>query len=53
MNQAKEMLTTSGDDIADIAAKCGFASPNYFIASFFREHHVLPEEYRRMAMMNI
>lgn len=51
LNRAKTMLTTSGDDIADIASKCGFASPNYFIASFFHEHHVLPEEYRRMALM--
>ena len=47
MNRAKDMLTASGDDIADIAAKCGFTSPNYFIASFFHEHHVLPEEYRQ------
>ena len=47
MNHAKEMLLTSGDDIADIAEKCGFVSPNYFIATFFHEHHLLPEEYRR------
>ena len=52
MDRAKDMLTTSGDDVADIAAKCGFASPNYFIASFFHENHMLPEEYRRMATMN-
>ena len=52
MNRAKEMLRNSGEDIADIAEKCGFSSPNYFIASFFRENHVLPEEYRRMAMSN-
>ena len=53
MDRAKEMLTNSGEDIAEIAAKCGFASPNYFIASFYHEHHVLPEEYRRMAMSNL
>lgn len=52
MNRAKEMLSTSGEDVADIATKCGFSSPNYFIASFFREHHVLPEEYRKMALEN-
>ena len=52
MNRAKEMLRYSGEDIADIAVKCGFSSPNYFIASFFHENHVLPEEYRRMALMN-
>lgn len=53
MNRAKEMLRTSGEDIADIAEKCGFSSPNYFIATFFRENHELPEEYRRNIMMNI
>lgn len=52
MSRAKEMLRSSGEDIADIAVKCGFSSPNYFIASFFHENHVLPEEYRRMALMN-
>lgn len=52
MSRAKEMLRSSGEDIADIALKCGFSSPNYFIASFFHENHVLPEEYRRMALMN-
>ena len=46
MNRAEEMLRTTGEDIADIAEKCKFASPNYFIASFFREYHKLPEEYR-------
>ena len=53
INRAKEMLRTSSDDVADIAAKCGFVSPNYFIASFFHEQHVLPEVYRRMVMSNL
>ena len=46
---AKELLCTSGEDIADIAEKCRFSTPNYFIGSFFREYHMLPEEYRRKA----
>ena len=50
MNHAEEMLRTSGEDIADIAEKCRFSTPNYFIASFFREYHMLPEEYRRKAV---
>lgn len=53
MNRAKEMLRTSGEDIADIADKCGFSSPNYFIATFFHENHELPEEYRRKALMRL
>lgn len=50
MTRAEEMLRTSGEDIADIAEKCHFSTPNYFIASFFREYHLLPEEYRRQAV---
>ncbi|MBO7538230.1 MAG: helix-turn-helix domain-containing protein [Prevotella sp.] len=50
MNRAEEMLCTTGEDIADIAEKCRFSTPNYFIATFFREYHMLPEEYRRKAV---
>ena len=50
MNRAEEMIRTTGEDIADIAEKCRFYSPNYFIASFFHEYHMLPEEYRRKAV---
>ena len=51
LKRAEEMLRTSGEDIADIAKECRFSTPNYFIASFFREYHMLPEEYRRMKSM--
>ena len=50
MKRAEELLRTSGEDIADIAEKCRFSSPNYFIGTFFREYHMLPEEYRRKAV---
>lgn len=50
MNRAEELLRTTGEDIADISEKCHFSSPNYFIGSFFREYHMLPEEYRRKAV---
>ena len=50
MNRAEEMIRTTGEDIADIAEKCHFSSPNYFIGSFFRKYHMLPEEYRRKAV---
>ena len=53
LNRAKDMLVSTGEDIADIAEKCGFSTPNYFVASFFRDNHVLPEEYRRMSRMSL
>ncbi|MBR2292311.1 MAG: helix-turn-helix domain-containing protein [Prevotella sp.] len=37
MKRAEEMLRTSGKDVGEIAKECRFASPNYFIASFYRE----------------
>lgn len=50
LNRAEKMLCTTSEDIADIAEKCRFSSPNYFIASFFRKYHMLPEEYRQEKM---
>ena len=47
MKRAEEMLRTSGKDVGEIAKECRFASPNYFIASFYREYQMLPNEYRR------
>lgn len=47
VRKARQLLQTTSMDMADIAAACGFATPNYFIASFFREYRVLPEEFRR------
>ena len=47
IQDAEEQLRTTSSDIADIAEKCGFSTPNFFIATFFRQYHILPEEYRR------
>ena len=47
VQRAEELLRTTDKDIADIAKECSFATPNFFIAAFFREYHILPEEYRR------
>jgi AraC-like DNA-binding protein len=46
IQKAEKLLVTSSMDIADIAKACNFSSPNYFIATFYREHHLLPEEFR-------
>ena len=44
---SEELLRTSDMDIEDIAKACRFATPNYFIASFYRAYGMLPDEYRR------
>ena len=46
LKKAEELLKNSSMDIADIAQACNFDSPNYFIASFYEEYHLLPEEFR-------
>ncbi len=46
VQKAEELLKTSSMDIADIAKACNFSTPNYFIATFYQEHHLLPEEFR-------
>ena len=47
LNRAQKLLATTSKDIADIASECGFGSPNYFIASFYRYTKKLPEEFRQ------
>lgn len=47
LQSGETLLRTTDRDVADIAAECGFVSPNFFIAAFFREYGLLPEEYRR------
>ena len=46
IQKSEELLKNSSMDVADIAEACNFNSPNYFIASFYQEHHLLPEEFR-------
>lgn len=47
LQHGEELLRTSDMDIEDIAKACRFATPNYFIASFYRAYGMLPDEYRR------
>ena len=47
LKRAAELLKSSNKTIEEISNECRFCTPNYFIASFFHEHHQTPEEYRR------
>lgn len=46
LQQAVELLRNTDRPIEDIARECGFASPNYFISSFFHQYKMTPKEYR-------
>lgn len=43
---SKLLLANKQRDIAEISKECGFVSPNYFIASFFRKYRKTPKEFR-------
>ena len=45
--EAEKMLRVTKEPIDIIAARCGFVSANYFIASFFHVYKVTPEMYRQ------
>ena len=47
LKKAKELLVTTEKDFDEISTECGFVTPNFFIATFFHEHKVTPEVYRR------
>lgn len=46
LDQATELLKNRYKPVDEIAEECGFVSPNYFIATFFRAHQMTPAEYR-------
>ena len=47
LRQAEDMLLHSDKSIGQIAADCGFYTPNYFIGNFFHHYKQTPLEYRR------
>ena len=48
LSRANEIIKKDNEkDIAEIAAECGFASPNYFISQFYHRYHVTPLEFRK------
>lgn len=46
LNKAAEMLTDSDEQIAAIAAKCGFNDQFYFSRQFSKQYHFSPLKYR-------
>jgi AraC-like DNA-binding protein len=46
LRHATMLLATSTVSVAEIAERCGFASPSYFSRAFRRAHTVSPREYR-------
>ena len=47
LKNAEELLVTTEKDIDEISTECGFVTPNFFIATFYHEHKMTPEIYRR------
>lgn len=46
LQQAADLLLETDKPVEDVAEECGFASPNYFVAKFFRLYGLTPVEYR-------
>ncbi len=47
LTKAAELLMTTKKSVGEIAVECNFVSPNYFIATFYREYQMTPDDYRR------
>ena len=45
LQQAAEMLRSTNKSVEEVATECGFATPNYFIASFYHKFRQTPKEY--------
>ncbi len=46
LDRAEKMLRAKKKPLSLIAEECGFVSANYFIAAFYRQHRMTPEQYR-------
>ena len=47
LKKAEQLLMTTEKDMEEISSECGFVTPNYFIATFYREYRATPEVYRQ------
>lgn len=45
IGKATKMLNGKDVLIEDVARECGFSSPNKFIAAFYRQYRITPQEY--------
>ena len=46
LDRAERMLKAKKKPLNLIAEECGFVSANYFIAAFYRQHRMTPEQFR-------
>ena len=46
LQEAAELLQTTDMPVEDIASTLHFASPNYFVTSFYHRYHATPQAYR-------
>ena len=49
LQEAAKLLKNTQLNISEIAEQCKFASPNYFIASFYHQYRQTPKDYRNSA----
>lgn len=52
IQEAADLLLESDMTIEEVAVKCNFISPNYFIAAFYHVYKQTPTEYRRTERKN-
>ena len=48
LQEAADLLRNTSMSIEDIASKCAFCSPNFFISSFYHQYRVTPQDYRKI-----
>ncbi|MCR4603725.1 MAG: helix-turn-helix domain-containing protein [Prevotella sp.] len=46
LEKSTQMLKTTNMSLEQIAAECGFYTPNYFMGNFFHEYKMTPKDYR-------
>ena len=46
LQEAAELLQTTDMSVEDIADSLHFASPNFFVTSFYHRYHTTPQAYR-------
>lgn len=53
IHTARELLLTTDDNVYQIATRCGFAEPSYFIRLFKKEFDCTPNQYRKTAVSSV
>ena len=48
LQRAAELLKTTDKGMKEIAAECGFYTPNYLMGCFFHQYKLTPAEFREM-----